>query len=86
MKKLNRSNTKLAKNTKKPKKTQRQLVHENRQLKNTVTYFYELAKTYAQVLTLVAEVYNPEDKDGFLKPFFDKLEEQQNQNKKQGEN
>lgn len=72
--------------TKKPKKTQRQLVQEIRQLKNTITYFYELAKTYAQVLTLVAEVYNPEDKDGFLKPFFDKLEEQQIQNKNQGEN
>lgn len=77
----------MAKDTKKPKKTQRQLVLEIRQLKNTVNYFYELAKTYAQVLSLVAEVYNPEDKDGFLKPFFDKLESQLKQeNKKQGEN
>ena len=77
----------MAKDTKKkPKKTKKQLVYEIERLTLAVDYFYELAKTYAQVLTLVAEVYNPEDKDGFLKPFFDKLEEQQNQNKNQGEN
>lgn len=73
--------------TKKPKKTRRQLVLENRQLKNTVNYFYELAKTYAQVISLIAEEHSPEDKDGFLQPFFDKLESQLKQeNKNQGEN
>lgn len=77
----------MAKDTKKPKKTRKQLVEENKCLKNTINYFYELAKTYAQVISLIAEEYNPDDKDGFLKPFFDKLETQLKQeNENQGEN
>lgn len=76
----------MAKDIRKPKKTLKQLVQESKCLKNTINYFYELAKTYAQVISLIAEEYNPDDKDGFLKPFFDKLEEQQKQNKNQGEN
>lgn len=73
---------------KKPKKTLKQLVQESKCLKNTINYFYELAKTYAQVISLIAGEYNPDDKDSFLKPFFDKLEEQQKQRQKknQGEN
>lgn len=44
------------------------------------------AKVYGMLIDIIAEHYNPDDKDGFLKPFFDKLEEQQKQNKNQGEN
>lgn len=76
----------MAKDTKKPKKTKNELQREIKMLRQTVNYFYELAKTYAQIVSLIAEHYNPDDKDSFLQPFFDKLEEQQTKNKKQGEN
>ena len=76
----------MANDTNKQPRTKKELVNELKCMNQVIDYFYELVKTYAQVLTLIAEHYNPDDKDGFLKPFFDKLEEQQKQNKNQGEN
>lgn len=48
---------------------------------------FQTAKVYAKLIDMIAEHYNPDDKDGFLQPFFDKLESQLKQeNKNQGEN
>lgn len=77
----------MAKDTKKPKKTKKQLEYENGLLRHDLDFYYNLVKIYIEALELIVEEQQIEDTDAWYEELFDKVAESRlKQNKNQGEN